>query len=143
MPPLHSCAVSTAVGDCFATAPEVRSQLGQEYVGKNVDALVRQWGPPTSTFEMNSGESSCVWQLSAVADIAMNNGAGSAATYACKVSVIALPTGIVTQLKLGGWRSCHLSLGYKFRKIPNAIWLIEHGYLADLVLKRRQIGSMI
>jgi hypothetical protein len=91
-------ALCAALGGCFATAPEVRNQLGQEYIGKNVDTLVRQWGPPTSTFKMNSGESSYVWQLSAVTDIAMNNGVGSAATYACKVSVIASPTGIVTQL---------------------------------------------
>jgi hypothetical protein len=48
---------------------------------------------------MNSGEGSYVWQLSAVTDISMsNNGTGSAATYACKVSVISSPTGIVTQL---------------------------------------------
>jgi hypothetical protein len=56
---------STLVG-CAASAPEVRARLGQEYIGKNVDALVVQWGPPTSMFKMNSGQSSYVWQLSAV-----------------------------------------------------------------------------
>jgi hypothetical protein len=50
-------------------------------------------------FRMNTGEGSYVWQLSAVTDIALDrNGAGSAATYACKVSVIASLTGIVGQL---------------------------------------------
>jgi hypothetical protein len=49
-------------------------------------------------FKMNSGQTSYVWQLSAVTDIAMNNGFGSASTYACNVSVIASPTGVVTQL---------------------------------------------
>jgi hypothetical protein len=96
---LATVALCVALGGCFATAPEVRNQLGQEYIGKNVDGLVRQWGPPTSMFKMNSGESSYVWQLSAVTNIAMNgNGYGSAATYVCKVSVIASPTGVVTQL---------------------------------------------
>lgn len=89
------CAV---LGGCAASAPEVKARLGQEYIGKNVDALVVQWGPPTSMFRMNSGQSSYVWQLSAVTDIAMHRGGGSAMTYACKVSVIASPTGVVTQL---------------------------------------------
>ena len=40
--------------------------LGQEYISKNVDALVVQWGPPSSTFKFNSGGSSYVWQLAAV-----------------------------------------------------------------------------
>jgi hypothetical protein len=47
---------------------------------------------------MNGAEASYVWQLSSVTDIEMNRGSGSATTYACKVSVIASPTGMVTQL---------------------------------------------
>jgi hypothetical protein len=86
------------LGGCAASAPEVRARLGQEYIGKNVDTLVVQWGPPTSTFRMNSGQASYVWQLSAVTDIAINDGRGSASTYGCKVSVIASPTGVITQL---------------------------------------------
>ena len=88
---------STLVG-CAASAPEVRARLGQEYIGKNVDALVVQWGPPTSMFKMNGGQSSYVWQLSAVTEIAINRGYGTAATTGCKVTVITTPTGIVTQL---------------------------------------------
>jgi hypothetical protein len=57
-----------------------------------------RWGPPTSTFKMNSGQTSYVWQLAATTDIQLNRGSGSATTYACKVSVIASPTGIVTML---------------------------------------------
>jgi hypothetical protein len=87
-----------ALGGYAASAPEVRTRLGEEYIGKNVDNLVIQWGPPTSTFKMNSGQSSYVWQLSSVTDIQMNHGSGSASTDGCKVSVIASPTGIVTQL---------------------------------------------
>jgi hypothetical protein len=91
-------ALSAMLGACAASAPEVRARLGQEFIGKNVDALVVQWGPPTSMFKMNSGQTSYVWQLSAVTDIAISQGRGSAATYVCKVSVIASPTGIVSQL---------------------------------------------
>jgi len=91
-------ALFAVLGGCAASGPEVRARLGQEYIGKNVDALVVQWGPPTSNFKMNSGQSSYVWQLSAVTDIAINNGHGSASTYGCKVSVIASPTGVITQL---------------------------------------------
>jgi hypothetical protein len=92
------CYFLHVLGGCAAGAPEVRARLGQEYVGKNVDALVVQWGPPTSMFRMNSGGGSYVWQLSSVTDIHMRNGSGSASTYACKVSVITSPAGIVTQL---------------------------------------------
>jgi hypothetical protein len=51
-------ALCAALGGCAASAPEVRARLGQEYIGKNVDTLVVQWGPPTSMFKMNSGEAS-------------------------------------------------------------------------------------
>jgi hypothetical protein len=86
------------LGGCAASAPEVRARLGQEYIGKNVDALVVQWGPPTSMFRMNSGEGSYVWQLSAVTNMTIRDGNGSAATSYCKVSVIASPAGVITQL---------------------------------------------
>lgn len=95
---LAGLALFAVLAGCAAGAPEVRARLGQEYIGRNVDALVVQWGPPTSMFKMNSGQSSYVWQLSSVTDIAMNRGYGSASTYGCKVSVIASPTGIVSQL---------------------------------------------
>lgn len=91
-------ALCAVLGGCAASGSEVKARLGQEYIGKNVDVLVVQWGPPTSTFKMNSGESSYVWQLSAVTDIQISNGSGTASTYGCKVSVIASPKGIITQL---------------------------------------------
>ena len=49
-------------------------------------------------FKMNSGQSSYVWQLTAVTDIVADRGYGQASTRFCKVSVIASPTGIVSQL---------------------------------------------
>jgi hypothetical protein len=90
--------LAATLAGCFANGQEVRARLGQEYIGKNVDALVVQWGPPSSTFKLNSGGSSYVWQLAAVTEIAMDRGYGTASTAACKVSVITSPTGIVTKL---------------------------------------------
>jgi hypothetical protein len=72
--------------------------LGDQFIGQNVDSLVLQFGPPASVFKMNSGQSSYIWQLSAVTDIATDRGYGTASTRCCKVSVVASPTGIVQQL---------------------------------------------
>ena len=49
-------------------------------------------------FKMNSGQTSYQWQLSNQTDIAVDRGFGHASTRYCKVSVIASPTGVVTQL---------------------------------------------
>ena len=35
--------LAATLGGCFAGGQEVRARLGQEYIGKNVDALVVQW----------------------------------------------------------------------------------------------------
>jgi hypothetical protein len=83
---------------CAASQQEVVTRLGAEYIGQNVDTLVVKFGPPTSTFKMNSGQSSYIWQLSAVTDIAADRGYGTASTRYCKVSVIASPAGVVQKL---------------------------------------------
>ena len=83
---------------CAASRQEVAARLGQQYVGQNVDALVVRFGPPASTFKMNSGDTSYVWQLGNQTNIYANRGVGTASTEYCKVSVIASPAGIVTQL---------------------------------------------
>ena len=72
--------------------------LGDQYVGQNVDALVVKFGPPASTFKMNSGDTSCIWQLGNQTNIVTDRGVGTASTQFCKVSVIASKAGIVTQL---------------------------------------------
>lgn len=87
-----------ALGGCAASAPEVKARLGQEYVGKNVDALVVQWGPPTTTFKMNSGQTSYVWQLATETTVNLDRGSGLAKNYACRVNVIASQTGVIQQL---------------------------------------------
>ena len=84
--------------DCAASRQEVVARLGDQYIGRNVDALVVQFGPPTSVFKMNSGQSSYIWQLSAVTDIVADRGYGTASTRYCKVTVIASAAGIVQRL---------------------------------------------
>jgi hypothetical protein len=89
---------AVALAGCAATKQEVSANLQNRFVGKNIDTLVSEFGPPASAFRMNSGEAAYVWQLSAVTDINTNEGSGTAKTYYCKVSVISSPAGIVTKL---------------------------------------------
>jgi hypothetical protein len=91
-------ALGAALAGCAASRQEVSARLGDQFVGQNVDALVVQFGPPTSTFKMNSGQSSFVWQLTAVTDIAGDRDYAQAQSRFCKVGVTASPVGIVTQL---------------------------------------------
>ena len=49
------------VAACAASRQEVVARLGDQFIGKNVDTLVVQFGPPTSTFKMNSGQSNLTW----------------------------------------------------------------------------------
>jgi hypothetical protein len=91
-------ALCAALCGCAASKHEVVARLGDQYIGQNVDALVVRFGPPTNVFKMNSGQSSYIWQLSAVTDIATDRGSGTASTRYCKVSVIASPAGIVQRL---------------------------------------------
>jgi hypothetical protein len=91
-------ALCVALGGCAASRQEVATRLGDQYVGQNVDALVVKFGPPASTFKMNSGETSYIWQLGNQTNINTDQGSGIASTRFCKVSVIASKTGVVSQL---------------------------------------------
>ena len=91
------------VASCAASRQEVAARLGAEYVGQNVDALAVKFGPPTSMFKMNSGQTSYQWQLAnqtkaAVVDYGYGFASSRASTQYCKVNVIASPTGVVSQL---------------------------------------------
>jgi hypothetical protein len=57
-----------------------------------------RFGPPASTFKLNSGETSYVWQLGNQTNVYANRVVATASTEFCKVNVIASPTGIVKQL---------------------------------------------
>jgi hypothetical protein len=87
-----------AAGGCAATKQEVSDNLRNRFLGKNVDTLVSEFGPPANSFRMSSGETAYVWQLSAETNINTNSGVGTAQTNHCKVNVISSPSGIVTKL---------------------------------------------
>jgi hypothetical protein len=91
-------ALCAALAGCAASRQEVATRLGDQYVGQNVDALVVKFGPPASTFKMNSGDTSYIWQLGNQTNINTDRGSGIASTQFCKVSVIGSKTGIVSQL---------------------------------------------
>jgi hypothetical protein len=99
---IAAAALAILLGGCAASKQEVVARLGDQYIGKNVDALVLQFGPPASSFRMNSGDTSYIWQLTAETNIAVSSNqhgsSGTAKTNYCKVSVIASPAGIVTRL---------------------------------------------
>jgi hypothetical protein len=97
-PTMMSALAAIALAGCAATKEQVSDNLGSKFLGKNVDTLVSEFGPPASAFRMNSGETAYVWQLSAVTDIDTYRGSGTAQTFFCKVSVISSPTGMVTKL---------------------------------------------
>jgi hypothetical protein len=89
--PMMTVLAVLALAGCAATKQEVSDNLGNRFVGKNVDTLVSEFGPPASTFRMNSGELAYVWQLSGITYINTDNGSGTAKTNYCKVNVISSP----------------------------------------------------
>jgi hypothetical protein len=86
------------LASCAAIKQEVIQQLGAQYVGKNVDVLVAQFGPPAATFKMNNGATSYQWQLSNLSIAEGRRGSATGQTIYCKLSVIAAPNGIISQL---------------------------------------------
>ena len=99
---LYVCAFCLFLGGCYASSQEVRAKLGDEYVGKSVDTLVLQFGPPSSQFKMSTGEISYLWQLSSHTNVDATRDrygiSGTATTKFCKLNVIASPAGLVTKL---------------------------------------------
>lgn len=92
-----------ALAGCYATGADVLAKLGQDYVGQNVDALAVRWGPPASTFKMNSGDTAYSWQLASGSSFSISrdgqsSASGSSRAYACKVNVVAAPNGTIKSL---------------------------------------------
>jgi hypothetical protein len=79
-------------------AAPVAARLGAEYVGQNVDVMVKKFGPPASTFKMNSGETSYQWQLGNQTNMNVYRGGGFGSTLFCKVRVIVAPNGTIKDL---------------------------------------------
>ena len=99
---LYVGALCLFVGGCYASTQEVRARLGDEYIGKSVDALVLRFGPPASQFKMSNEETSYLWQLSSNTNVDLSRDrygiSGTATTKFCKLNVIASPNGMVTRI---------------------------------------------
>jgi hypothetical protein len=78
-----------------ASRQETAVRLGQQYVGQNVDDLVVRFGPPKSSFKMNSGDTSYIWEIGNQTNL----GESTRTTLFCRVSVIVSPNGIVRDLQ--------------------------------------------
>ena len=96
--PMVAASSALLLVGCAATRQEVAENLGNKFVGKSVDDLVAQFGPPASAFRMNSGDTAYLWQLSSVTSINVDGGRGTAKTSYCKINAIASPAGMVTKL---------------------------------------------
>jgi hypothetical protein len=107
-------ALCAVLGGCAGSPQGVAVRYGDQFIGKNVDALVAQIGRPTSSKRMDDGQGAYVWQLTAATDLSGERRIhrGSAGLYGdgytpgyisddpgfCKVSVVTSPEGIVIQL---------------------------------------------
>jgi hypothetical protein len=113
---LEIIALCAALGGCAGTWQQTAStsRVGDQFIGKDVDALVAQIGRPTSSKRIDDGRGSYVWELAAVADSGdrwVDTGYGglygdghtpgyiSDDTRFCRISVTTSSDGIVTQLK--------------------------------------------
>ena len=108
------CAV---LGGCWTSGQEVAtsSGYGDQFVGKDVDAVVARLGKPTGRKKMDNDQMTYVWEFAA-AEVPANqrSSTGQAGLYGdgqnpgamsedlrtCKVSVVTSPEGIVTQFSV-------------------------------------------
>jgi len=98
---------------CAAGVNDAAQRIQTKFIGNKVDALVVAFGPPASSFKMDSGDTAYVWQLAS----AMSITEYSANQFYCKVNVIASADGVVTRLTTqdatNGWGEslCAKTLG--------------------------------
>jgi hypothetical protein len=103
-----------ALGGCWSPGPDVTTSTrsGDQFVGKNVDAVVARFGNPSGRKKMDNDQMMYVWELAA-AELPANQrsytgqgglygdgrtpGAMSDDPRFCRISVTTSPDGIVTQ----------------------------------------------
>jgi hypothetical protein len=113
---LEIVAICVALAGCAGSPQRAAStsQYGNQFVGKDVDALVAQIGRPTSSKRMDDGQGSYVWELGPTKASGSDQrvqtadgglyGDGYTPGYItddprlCKISATTSPEGIVTQL---------------------------------------------
>jgi len=130
---LEIVALCAALGGCAGTWQQTAStsRAGDQFIGKDVNALVAQIGRPATSKRLDDGQGSYVWELAAVTPRAgdrwVNTGDGglygdghspgymSDDPRLCKVSALTSPEGIVTQLRAedsNGTGAPAVSLGF-------------------------------
>jgi hypothetical protein len=97
-----ACIVALCAAGCAANSVQTQQRLESHLVGQNVDVLIAQWGPPSSTFPMNNGGKAYTWLLTSGADFAATGdrygAAGTSQGFKCKINVSASQTGIISSL---------------------------------------------
>lgn len=88
-------ALCVIVAGCAATQEQVTAALGSKYIGRSVDQLVLEFGPPASTFKMSAGSTAYQWELANHTKMRVNDYGGSASTLYCRVRAIAGADNIV------------------------------------------------
>jgi hypothetical protein len=83
-----------ALSACAAGVNDAAQRIQNRFVGGSVDALVVAFGPPASSFKMDTGETAYVWQLASTMSVDQY----SANMFYCKINVIASVSGTVTRL---------------------------------------------
>ena len=93
-----------------AEAPVSAARPADQFVGKNIDTLVAQLGPPTRSQPLDNDQTSYVWQIETPIETPPPTGAGGlygdgnspgyvSEGYSafCRVNVVATNNGVITQ----------------------------------------------
>jgi hypothetical protein len=92
-------------------APASAARPAEQYVGKNLDTLVAQWGPPKKSQPLDNDQTSYVWQFETADEALPPTGDGgivygdgwspgyvsSGYSPFCRVNVVASSDGVITQ----------------------------------------------
>lgn len=98
---------------CLATRQQVYQALRSRYLGRNVDEMVAQFGPPANVYAMGTGGRAYSWNLGQF----VNLDRYSAQPVACRIKAIANAAGDVESLStedasnMGGESLCAQKLG--------------------------------
>ena len=94
-----------------AEAPVSAARPAEQYVGKNLDTLVAQWGPPKRSQPLENDQTSYVWQFEPTDEVLPPTGYGGilyddgwspgyvSQGYSpfCRITVVASADGVITQ----------------------------------------------
>jgi hypothetical protein len=128
---INIVALCAVLGGCWTSGQEVAtsSRTGDQFIGKNVDAVIARFGNPAGRKKMDNDQMAYVWELPAT-DLPDNQksykgygglygdgltpGAMSDDSRSCKLTVTTSPEGIVTQFNaedLNGTGASRVTLG--------------------------------